>query len=204
MLWLAGLIGIVGAGAASVVITPAETDQPDDDETNAPEPEVDHGNLLDHIAGLKAGGSSQLDTLVSDLDALGDRHSESFANTLDPHEQEVEAAWPEHSLVPFPELPLEGTAEQISLGDWITEGKPAEAVDYDAVKDSLVLVWDDLDGPAEEPEVHVETDPFDDEVKHVVMNESSVAEVYDDPDLSTGDITMIPLSSALIVGLEPA
>ena len=127
MLWLAGLIGIVGAGAASVVITPAETDQPDDDETNAPEPEVDHGNLLDHIAGLKAGGSSQLDTLVSDLDALGNRHSESFVTTFEPHEQEFQAAWPERTLVPFTELPLEGTTEQINLGDWITEGKPAEA-----------------------------------------------------------------------------
>ena len=72
------------------------------------------------------------------------------------------------------------------------------------MKDSLVLVWDDLDGPAEEPKVHVETDPYDDEVKHVVMNESSVAEVYGDPNLNTGDIIMIPLSSALIVGLEPA
>ena len=92
----------------------------------------------------------------------------------------------------------------IMLGDWITEGPPAEVLDYEPAKDSLMLVWDDLAPDGHEPTVSVERDPFDAEVMHIVMNGKSVAEIYGDPALSVADITTIPLSSALIVGLEPA
>lgn len=225
MLWLAGLMGILGAGAASVVVTQLDIDEPDDDEANTYEPEETHGDLMDEIAGFTGGASTQLDTLVSDLDALGDLQDRDFLtgaanpDLFDENFDELygdglfdaeepsppfDAAGYTPSPLPHDAMSFEDPAEQIRLGDWITEGKAAEVVDYDAGTESLVLVWDDLEGPATEPQVRVETDPFDDEVMHVMMNDTSVAEVYGDPDLTSGDITMIPLSSALIVGLEPA
>ena len=95
-------------------------------------------------------------------------------------------------------------ADQIMLGDWIMEGHPSEVLDYTAGKDSLMLVWDDLEEGTTEPEVEVASDPYDSEVMHIVMNGRSVAEIYGDANLTVQDVTLIPLSSALIVGLEPA
>jgi hypothetical protein len=92
---------------------------------------------------------------------------------------------------------------QVLLGDWIANGPEDEVFDYEAATESLVLIWDDIDAGADEPDVRVEQDPFDDEVMHILMNGKSVAEVYGDPNLTAADVTMIPLSSALIVGLEP-
>lgn len=91
-----------------------------------------------------------------------------------------------------------------ALGDWIQHGAPSEVLDYQHSEESLMLVWDDLETDAPPPEVDVASDPFDDEVKHVLMNGKSVAEVYGDPNMTAADVTVIPLSSALIVGLEPA
>lgn len=95
-------------------------------------------------------------------------------------------------------------ADQILVGDWISQGGEAEITDYDAKEDSLMLVWDDMAASASEPDVTVEADPYDDEVMHVLMNGKSVAEVYGDPNLHISDITIIPLSSALIVDLDAA
>lgn len=94
--------------------------------------------------------------------------------------------------------------EQILLSDWIMEGQTAEVLDYDAREDSLLLVWDDMSDAAAEPEVDVAHDPYDEEVMHVVMNGKSVAEIYGDPNLSVADVALIPLSAALLIGLEPA
>jgi hypothetical protein len=104
------------------------------------------------------------------------------------------------------EIALQTTAQAEgtqALGDWITQGAPSEVLDYQRTEDSLMLVWDDLETDAQEPDVAVESDPFDEDVKHVLMNGKSVAEVYGDPNLTVADLTVIPLSSALIVGLEP-
>lgn len=97
----------------------------------------------------------------------------------------------------------EGDQATETLGDWIMRGAPSEVLDYQHTRESLMLVWDDLETDAKEPEVAVESDPFDEEVKHVLMNGKSVAEIYGDPNMTVADVTVIPLSSALIVGLEP-
>ncbi|WP_227269970.1 hypothetical protein [Roseobacter weihaiensis] len=94
--------------------------------------------------------------------------------------------------------------ERILLSDWIMEGQTAEVLDYDAREDSLLLVWDDMSNATAEPEVDVAHDPYDEEVMHVVMNGKSVAEIYGDPNLSVADVALIPLSAALLIGLEPA
>jgi hypothetical protein len=104
---------------------------------------------------------------------------------------------------PFPPQTTEANPGKEALGDWIMRGAPAEVLDYQHTSESLMLVWDDLEADAKEPEVSVGSDPFDEEVKHVLMNGKSVAEVYGDPNLTVADLTVIPLSSALIVGLEP-
>ena len=95
-------------------------------------------------------------------------------------------------------------SDDILLGDWISQGQEAEITDYDASEDSLMLVWDDMMKGATEPNVEVAPDEHDNEVMHVLMNGKSVAEVYGDPNLNPSDITIIPLSSALIVNLQAA
>jgi hypothetical protein len=219
MLWLAGLLGIVSVGATSLVMHQPDVEaEPEEDDDKFP---VDApGSLAEgDMFEFFPGGS---DTEGS-FDATGsDQLSEAFFSTQDDSDYDVfDAAekdeWPTsdtpaaqvlQEIVEDPEAagPLdvdaEANATPVKLWDWLVQGEPSEVLDYDARSDSLMLVWDDLADGAEEPAVRVEKDPFDADVMHVLMNDKSVAEIYGDPDLTSADITMIPLSSALIVGLE--
>lgn len=89
-------------------------------------------------------------------------------------------------------------------GDWINQAHGAEVIDYEATQESLLVVWDDTDPDAQEPSVSVSPDPDDPEVMQINMNGKVLAEVYGDSNLSAGDLTLIPLSSALIVELPLA
>jgi hypothetical protein len=235
MLWLAGLMGIVGAGAASITYFPT-TPEVEDDELPQNSTEEEHGDLFDHMnstASLETPPDPVLEALAGPFeepqaaseDAYGvdvwahqtkeDLYEEAAKTAFDSIDPFLTGEWmplhdpdaPSHMPFLLTEM-LDGTGETtqdtFAMGDWVTKGEPAEVLDYDFDKDRLLLVWDDLAGTPKEPEVRVESDPYDPEVKHVMMNDYSVAEVYGDPNLNTGDITMIPLSSALIVGLEPA
>lgn len=199
MLWLAGLLGIVGAGAASFIISPVE----DEDAVERSDVADDaQGDLLDQIKGLSesdpASGETLLHRIALDPNRAGiiDERGPDPLDEPDGYDRMIAG----HGDA-FADRDHDAP---IMLGDWITEGPPAEVLDYEPAKDSLMLVWDDLAPDGHEPTVSVESDPFDAEVMHIVMNGKSVAEIYGDPALSVADITTIPLSSALIVGLEPA
>ncbi|QJF49929.1 hypothetical protein [Roseobacter ponti] len=228
MMWLMGLAGLVGAGAASFVVT--KTDIETDEDTSSPENETDDfsdlndGNILDTIDGLWNGAETEDAAQAYDEsdDYLYDMFEEPLPDTGAVFAQETAAGrewmstWPADEG-PEPDLPepVEGIADfadapapeaqpSVKLGDWIMQGTPSEPLDYTPGSDSLVVVWDDLADSAGEPRVGVAPDPYDPEVMHVTMNGSSVAEIYGEPALEAQDLTVIPLSSAMIAGLAPA
>lgn len=249
MLWLTGLIGLAGVGAASFAVVQLQ-EEPEEDEPVASDSLEHTGNLLDDDFGtgdnepenLNAIGDVAAKAQSTDTNLTDDEIESARDSLLDASYDDIlfgedfDAQQPQDSAEgnpsdqmlrdivrdPFgggfidlasdhPETDdsvvadgVEAPSEQIMLGDWISEGQPSEVLDYETEKDSLMLVWDDMIDGAEEPQVDVAQDPYDHEVMHVLMNGKSVAEVYGDPELSVSDVTIIPLSSALIVGLEPA
>ena len=217
MLWLASLMGIVGAGAASLVLPQAQTDE---DETNHDDDHLGHADEFESSGDLLSfeyDDDQTSDEVASPFYLHEDFMAQEFAASSDPHfvnPDETHGSTQE-SLAEDPFAASFGEdssqdemsmmqAAPVALGDWIMAGQSAEVLEYEAETESLMLVWDDLADDAHEPDVRVEQDPDDTEVMHVVMNDYSVAEVHGDPSLSTEDVTVIPLSSALIVGLEPA
>ena len=197
MFWLAGLLGIVAAGAASLLVAPFVEGE-DDAEPAAISDDIETptGDLLDEVKTLSSMSTANSGNLLRSI-ALDPTGSEAV--DLDPTPETDRTVGDD-----FGGPTKQHRDDQIMLGDWITKGHPAEVLDYEPAKDSLMLVWDDLARTADEPDVTVESDPFDAEVMHILMNCKSVAEIYGDPELTVADITLIPLSSALIVGLEPA
>lgn len=211
MLWLAGLIGIASVGAASLITFP-EPEEEEDEVLNADEMIQTGHDLLDQIGSIEdvdipdddlfdlvaqdVHAESQLDDAVS---------SDAFNFSLESSPVAGEISGFESETAPLDAVEDVATTEELVLvGDWIASGPGSEVFDYEANSESLLLVWDDMATAAEEPQVDVSADPYDDEVMHVMMNNKSVAEVYGDPELTAADVTLIPLSSALIVGLEPA
>lgn len=235
MLWLAGIMGLVGVGAASIAVVNLEQ-EPEEDEPDLELDMSDTGNLLDEL-DITDDYFEELDATVDTTEPLADGLSTtdtddlltaSYDDILFNDEMDANSGDSTlHDIVRDPfgggfiDLDSNGldaaeptdtsevddtgiSADPVMLGDWITEGEPSEVLDYENEKDSLMLVWDDLVDGAQEPDVDVAHDPYDNEVMHVLMNGKSVAEVYGDPELTVSDVTIIPLSSALIVGLEPA
>ncbi|MEM9575423.1 MAG: hypothetical protein AAF999_00275 [Pseudomonadota bacterium] len=202
------MIGLAGAGAASFVLpqSHADGDDPDPEEDEfQPDQELEGaGNLLDFDETEEQTAEDALPLFIDD-----DFLTREFARAA-----EEKPGAPYEEAGPFYDsgfdddltLPDFGDMqpEPVALGDWVLQGPPAEHIDYESGTESLMLVWDDLAEGADEPEVRVEHDPDNEEVMHIVMNDYSIAEVHGDPDLSAEDVTVIPLSSALIVGLEPA
>ena len=217
MLWLAGLMGIVGVGAASLVAVhePEEEDADDlndqdifdeammvapngdfpgqefsDDETDLLDDPMDgalHAGLLDPQDMALTGG---YDVNASGIDDT--QHASAEMDQMEPEE-------------PFDFSAYEGPEySNFMTGDWITQAKGSEIIDYQAERESIVVVWDDTDLEAIEPTINVSPDPDDPEVMQVNMNGKVLADVYGDCELSVADLTLIPLSSALIVGLTPA
>lgn len=90
-------------------------------------------------------------------------------------------------------------ADEVILGDWITEGNSATITDFDALEDSIVLVWDDAQG--DEPEIALEADPEDDSLIQVLMDGVAVATLDADSELDISDIALIPQSVAASTGI---
>lgn len=217
MLWLAGLMGLVGASAASVAAAPMAQDveQALDDRVNRYAPDSARNDLLAGLDGwaVKADsagrGIARSDPSIredgSSLAKVHRRGGSRSQNVSDlARSDEMRFASTRPLARDSTHAPTKDTRTKVELGDWIDEGAAAEVVVYDKSRDSLMVVWDDLKGAPEEPIVRVASDPFDAEVKQIVMNDRIIAEVYGDPGLSVRDVTMISLSSALIVGLRPA
>lgn len=212
MLWLTGLMGIIGAGAASLVLPQSESDEePNDTSELYLEPNdgldgyedlltfSDNPVVSEDVGEAPFLLSGEYGTF-DEASTYGSSYQVNTAEDGDDFEEDTQG--------------FHGSAEQdtsealyqgpVALGDWINEGAPSEEINYHPDTERLMLVWDDLVDGATEPDVRVEHDLFDPDAMHVVMNDYSIAEIHGDPDLSAADLTVIPLSSALIVGLEPA
>lgn len=221
MLWLAGLMGVAGVGAAAFVGITADVGEEEEDQLpEESEQTSDVGNLLSQIRDhSEAGGLLQADTEVafntsSTVDSAGgwgdDVLNEVMAETEDAAPEAPEDAAPSQDIVyssamlETDDLALDASAQQdeILLSDWIEQRDGSEVLDYESKTESLMLVWDDTHDGASEPDVGVAPDPDDPEVMQVSMNGENVAEVYGDAELSVADLTLIPLSSAMVIGLE--
>lgn len=221
MLWLAGLVGMAGVGAAAFVGVKADVS--DDEDSVLQDETIRSGDgdlLLDQIKDHSTeGGLLQSDITVAFSappnvvsgpgwgdDVLNEVMAEletAEAEQSQPS-QDAEAITYSSAMLDSHDVALEdpaGSVDQL-LSDWIAERDGAEILDYEARTESLMVVWDDTEATASEPQVDVAPDPDDPEVMHVSMNGENVAEVYGDSALSVADITLIPLSSAMAVGLE--
>lgn len=221
MLWLAGLMGVAGVGAAAFVglntdVSDEDTDQALDDTDATTNPADLLGKINEYSA---AGGPLQTDapmatpSPVPSATTIGwgdDILNEMMAEFDEGAVQEPDDAPPPHhtlyssAMLDDGEVETEAEAPHIDalLSDWIGQRDGAEILDYQAQTESLVVVWDDTNSDATEPEVSVAPAPDDPEVMQVSMNGEHVAEVYGDAELSVSDLTLIPLSSAVVVGLE--
>lgn len=94
-------------------------------------------------------------------------------------------------------------ADQIVLGDWITEGGSAQIMDFAPAEDSLLFVWDDAEGE-DEPEVTIGPNPDLPGSLQVMMGDVVVANVAGETELTDADISLIPLSAAEALGLTAA
>lgn len=91
-------------------------------------------------------------------------------------------------------------ADEIVLGDWLADGEAAQIMDYTATDDSLVLVWDDSSISGSEPQIEVSIDA-DTEDQSLVWMDGTVVATVNGTGILPGDITLIPLSTAIHVGL---
>ncbi|MBW4706520.1 hypothetical protein KX928_01855 [Roseobacter sp. YSTF-M11] len=241
MLWMAGLMGLVGVGAASLVaIKPDEIE--DEHEDGALEDDgytADTIDLFDQfdtldVSQILGGDADEVITGTSDTDFIeggeGDDRIDGeggsdlifggigsdilngivddpdYAGITDTDASDYLNGGDGDDLLILGanDIAVSGAGDdEFLLGDWITEGKGVEILDYEPAHDSLMLVWDDTSATADEPDVSVNPDPDDPEVMHISMNGVSVAEIYGDTELSVADLTLIPLSSAEAIGLEP-
>jgi hypothetical protein len=202
MLILAGLMGMIGVGAASLVAVqpPAE----DDDYADAPEDQAFPEEMMaqpDEALGLAE--SEPLDPMVGTMHA-------GLLDDGDIGQDGVADALGEDASDPIAPLALNESAfdglefSNFMTGDWISQAHGPEVIDYEAEKESILVVWDDTSLEAQEPSLSVSPDPDDPEVMQVNMNGKPLADVYGDPELSVADLVLMPLSSALMVGLSPA
>ena len=91
--------------------------------------------------------------------------------------------------------------DDVILGDWVSPDGIVDIRSFDIEDDSLLLVWDDSDAAATAPKVAVEPDPEDLRSHLISMDGAIVAIVQSDQLLMPGDLSLIPLSSALAAGL---
>ncbi|MEQ6249797.1 calcium-binding protein [Sulfitobacter sp. HNIBRBA3233] len=93
-------------------------------------------------------------------------------------------------------------ADRIVLGDWISGGDATDLIDFAPEEDSLLLVWDDSDPEAEEPLIEIYGDP-DDAGRDLVLMDGEVVARIAGTGLAPEDLSLIPLSSAVTLGLAP-
>lgn len=201
-------MGMIGVGAASFVAVQPEAEdedaminhtEDDSDLLNEPKVEVQVDNdEIDSVNGTLHAG------LLDDVHFSSEENSESAASqTIAAEPGNAEDVSNDDETFDFsvydgPEF------TNFMTGDWINQANGPEVIDYEATNESILVVWDDTDFDAREPSLSVSPDPDDPEVMQVNMNGKVVADVYGDSDLSVADLTLMPLSSALIVGLSPA
>lgn len=95
-------------------------------------------------------------------------------------------------------------ADQLVLGDWISEGHSVQVVDFASQEDDLLLIWDDSLESTTEPEIGLNIDPDTPDETQILMGDMIVARIGDGLLITMQDIALMPLSSAVNAGLTPA
>ncbi|MEO0752582.1 MAG: calcium-binding protein, partial [Pseudomonadota bacterium] len=85
-------------------------------------------------------------------------------------------------------------ADQIQFGEWNTETGPAEVLDFEAERDSLVVLYEN-DGTAA-PEIDVEQDAEDSELYRVMADGELIAQVYSATPVTAQSISLVAQSAA--------
>lgn len=211
-------MGLAGVGAASFIgLKSADADDEDTETLEHDELTQESSiDLLHHVHTPEDGAYSAATaaTVPSDGSAEGwgdDILNETMQDFEDANEGLVEQPDDTEATVsplwlddPIADDTDTGSSTDFSLTDWISERSGSEILDYSSTSESLMLIWDDTQSDADEPKVDVAPDPDDPEVMQVSMNGENVAEVYGDTEMDASDLTLIPLSSAIIIGLAPA
>lgn len=211
-------MGLAGVGAASFIgLKSADADDEDTETLEHDELTQESSiDLLHHVHTSEDGvfSAATAATVPSDGIAEGwgdDILNETMQDFEDANEGSVEQPDDTEATVsplwlddPIADDTDTGSSSDFSLTDWISERSGSEVLDYSSTSESLMLIWDDTQSDADEPKVDVAPDPDDPEVMQVSMNGENVAEVYGDTEMDASDLTLIPLSSAIIIGLAPA
>lgn len=211
-------MGLAGVGAASFIgLKSADADDEDTETLEHDELTQESSiDLLHHVHTPEDGAFSAATATTNPSDDIAEGWGDDILNETmqdfeDANEGSVEQPDDTEATVsplwlddPIADDTDTGSSTDFSLTDWISERSGSEILDYSSTSESLMLIWDDTQSDADEPKVDVAPDPDDPEVMQVSMNGENVAEVYGDTEMDASDLTLIPLSSAIIIGLAPA
>lgn len=81
-------------------------------------------------------------------------------------------------------------ADEIVLGDWITQGHQSEILDFAPQEDALVVFFDDTSGS--DPSLSIDIDRDNPDDRHVVLNGVHIATVLNAPGLTLDHIALLP------------
>jgi hypothetical protein len=206
MLWLAGLMGLMAAGAALYVDVPDDTDTDREPLPEASDPsDVMSDNaaadmLSDGDAEGQSGGYAGDDVLEGVIynAAPGVIYSDT--------EDFLDGGNGDDPIIAGQDNSVHNGdgADQIVLGDWISAGHNAEITGFSVAEDSLLFIWDDTAPNSAEPRVTLMPDPDNAGQFQVVMEDQIIAQVSGDEDLGDTDFALIALSDAGTIGLIPA
>ena len=84
--------------------------------------------------------------------------------------------------------------------NWIA-ADPTVIEEFEAEQETLLFVWDDSEAGSGAPSVTLQPDPLDEGHLQILMEGEIIADVSGNADtLSAADISLIPLSSARVLG----
>lgn len=187
VLWLAGAMVLLIAGAATFITTDTSVEDTEPDHT--PPPETGDGPDLMHSVAqtLSQEGVAEEEVATPALgeNTLSAKYQAVFdaAAQLD-HANKTEAADP---------LMLDSA--------WLAESQTAKITDFEPARDTLLFVWDDTAQDTVPSDVTVQTDPSNTAQLQVWMGDEKMAQVSGASDLAPVDISLIPLSSAEALSL---
>lgn len=180
-MWLAGILGLIGLGAATYVSTNTVEEDDDAAQTAVEESEstVDlvHGTPTDGLVAVAQGFSDDPDAQTA-LDPVAEPDPEDEVRVED-EGPVVESVWAEH-------------------------GAPSTVTDFVPQDDSLVFIWDDTGGAEDAPEIAMQSDPENAGHLQILIGDQVVAQISGPDALEDAEIAMIPQSSAQAMDLIPA
>ncbi len=181
LLWMAGLLTVAVVGAVSFMEFGSSEDGADS-EDEADLPDMDSSELF--IPPFPESGQA-VEPLETD-------------QALDPTELAMEDMQEdEEGLASNADL----EAPQILMGEkWSTPSDVTMIDEFDPVEDDLVLIWDDMDDPQEEPELSLATSMSSPDMISVMLNGAAVAMIPARSSITANRVSLIPLSAAKEIG----